>query len=257
MEPKGSLPHWQVPATCTYPEPARSSPYPHIPLLEEPSEYYPPICAWVSSVVSFPQVSPPKPCIRLSPPQYAPYAPPISFFLILSPAQYWVNSVLYSTRKSRTCLGPLNVLKILKTWNPGVPDQTCTEYVWWLWGLNINKVFVFCKIQFYTRCFWESTSFGMWHFATGVLFSQYFIWMFSLHCQGSMIFNPWTLEDEGSVYLQNIGRHQPTRSVTFQKTWILTRFRIVWLDWSGCGLGALSCVSVLLNCYVDWLVVCL
>ena len=27
MEPKGSLPHSQVPATCPYPEPARSSPY--------------------------------------------------------------------------------------------------------------------------------------------------------------------------------------------------------------------------------------
>ena len=28
MEPKGSLPHSQVPATCPYPEPARSCPYP-------------------------------------------------------------------------------------------------------------------------------------------------------------------------------------------------------------------------------------
>jgi hypothetical protein len=35
MEPEGSLPHSQVPATCPYPEPARSSPYPHIPLPEE------------------------------------------------------------------------------------------------------------------------------------------------------------------------------------------------------------------------------
>ena len=31
MEPEGSLPHSQVPATCPYPEPGRSSPYPHIP----------------------------------------------------------------------------------------------------------------------------------------------------------------------------------------------------------------------------------
>jgi len=36
MEPKRSLPHSQVPATCPYPEPARSSPYPHIPLPEDP-----------------------------------------------------------------------------------------------------------------------------------------------------------------------------------------------------------------------------
>ena len=37
MEPKGSLPHSQVPATCPYSEPAVSSPYPHIPLPEDPS----------------------------------------------------------------------------------------------------------------------------------------------------------------------------------------------------------------------------
>jgi len=35
MEPEGSLPHSQVPATCPYPESARSSPYTHIPLPEK------------------------------------------------------------------------------------------------------------------------------------------------------------------------------------------------------------------------------
>jgi len=30
MEPDGSLPHSQVPATCPYPEPDESSPYPNI-----------------------------------------------------------------------------------------------------------------------------------------------------------------------------------------------------------------------------------
>jgi hypothetical protein len=34
MEPDGSLPHSQVPATCTYPAPDQSSPCPPIPLLE-------------------------------------------------------------------------------------------------------------------------------------------------------------------------------------------------------------------------------
>ena len=34
MEPEGSLPQSQVPATCPYPEPARSSPYTHVPLPE-------------------------------------------------------------------------------------------------------------------------------------------------------------------------------------------------------------------------------
>ena len=36
MEPEGSLPHSQVPVTCSYPEPAQSSPYPHIPHPADP-----------------------------------------------------------------------------------------------------------------------------------------------------------------------------------------------------------------------------
>ena len=56
MEPDDSLPHSQVTAICPNPEPARSSPYPHISS-EDPSKYYPPIYAWVFKVVLFPQVS--------------------------------------------------------------------------------------------------------------------------------------------------------------------------------------------------------
>jgi len=37
IKPEGSLPLSQVPATCPYPEPAPSSPYPHISLPEDPS----------------------------------------------------------------------------------------------------------------------------------------------------------------------------------------------------------------------------
>jgi len=66
MEPEGSLPHLQVPATCPYPEPDQSSPCPLIPLPEDPSYLYPSIYVWVFQVVSFSQVSPPKPCIPLS-----------------------------------------------------------------------------------------------------------------------------------------------------------------------------------------------
>jgi len=51
IEPEGSLPQSQVPATCPYPEPARSSPYPHIPLPEDPSYHHPPIYDRVSKVV--------------------------------------------------------------------------------------------------------------------------------------------------------------------------------------------------------------
>ena len=43
-------------------------------------------------VVSFPPVSPPRPYTPPSPHPYAPHAQPISFFSILSPAQYWVST---------------------------------------------------------------------------------------------------------------------------------------------------------------------
>jgi hypothetical protein len=39
--------------------------------------------ASVSPLVSFPQVSPPKPCTRLSPTPYAPHAQPLSLLLLL------------------------------------------------------------------------------------------------------------------------------------------------------------------------------
>ena len=45
-----------------------------------------------SWMVSFPQVSPPKPCAQLSLLPYVQHVLPISFFSILSPAQYWVRS---------------------------------------------------------------------------------------------------------------------------------------------------------------------
>ena len=43
-------------------------------------------------MVSFPPVSPLRPCTPPSSHPYAPHAQPISFFSILSPAQYWVRS---------------------------------------------------------------------------------------------------------------------------------------------------------------------
>ena len=49
-------------------------------------------------MVSFLQVSPPKPCIRLSSPPYALHAPPIQFFSIWSPEQYWMRSTDHSAR---------------------------------------------------------------------------------------------------------------------------------------------------------------
>jgi hypothetical protein len=43
-------------------------------------------------MVSFTLAFPPTPCEHLSTPPYAPHAPPISFFSILPPAQYWYRS---------------------------------------------------------------------------------------------------------------------------------------------------------------------
>jgi hypothetical protein len=40
MEPEGSLPHSQAPATCPYLQPDQSSPRLPIPLLEDPFWYY-------------------------------------------------------------------------------------------------------------------------------------------------------------------------------------------------------------------------
>ena len=54
--------------------------------------YYSPIYAWISQVVSSPQVSPPKPRIRLYSLPYALHSPPISLFSILSPEQYRVST---------------------------------------------------------------------------------------------------------------------------------------------------------------------
>ena len=68
MESESSLPHSQVPVTCPYPEPDQFISGLPVPFLEDPFKYYPPIYAWVSQAISFPQVSPPKPCIRLSSP---------------------------------------------------------------------------------------------------------------------------------------------------------------------------------------------
>jgi hypothetical protein len=72
MKLKGSSLRSQEHATCPHPEPNRSSlcPPPLIQPLKDPVWYYPPIYTWVLQVVSFPQVSPLKPCMHFSFPSY-------------------------------------------------------------------------------------------------------------------------------------------------------------------------------------------
>jgi hypothetical protein len=66
MEPEGSLPHSQMPATCPYPEPSRSSHIPKLHFLAIHLNVILPANVWVSPVLSFPQCFPLKPSICLS-----------------------------------------------------------------------------------------------------------------------------------------------------------------------------------------------
>ena len=50
---------------------------------------------------SFPPVSPPRPYTPPPPHPYTPHAQPISFFSILSPAQYWVRSTDHLAPQTR------------------------------------------------------------------------------------------------------------------------------------------------------------
>src|SRR5215468_6331814 len=80
MEPESSLPYSKCPPPV--PIPSQLHPVP-----TTPSNFLKihPTYVWVSTMVSFPEVYPPTPCASLSPPPYAPHAPPISFFSINHP----------------------------------------------------------------------------------------------------------------------------------------------------------------------------
>ena len=77
-----------------------------------------------SSQVSFPPVSPSRPYTPPSPHPYVPHAQPISFFSILSPAQYWVRSRRY------TCKYLFIYLFIYNTAHELTGNSTCTHTVY-------------------------------------------------------------------------------------------------------------------------------
>ena len=87
MEPEGSLSHLQLPATSPYPEPARFTPDRRILLPEDPFNIILPSTPG-SSKCLFPSGFLTKNPVYTSPLPHARY---ISFFSILSPAQYWVR----------------------------------------------------------------------------------------------------------------------------------------------------------------------
>jgi hypothetical protein len=91
VAPPDDGPRYAPNPTCPYAELDRSSLCPQIPHPEDPYNYYSPIYAWVFQLVSFPQDSPPKPCIHLFSTPYVLHAPPISFFLTWSGVSKLVN----------------------------------------------------------------------------------------------------------------------------------------------------------------------
>jgi hypothetical protein len=78
MEPEGSSPYSIYPPLLPILSQLDPDHTPSSHFLKIYLKYYPRIYAWFSQVVSFPQVFPTKPCIRLSSTPYALHTPPIS-----------------------------------------------------------------------------------------------------------------------------------------------------------------------------------
>jgi hypothetical protein len=123
MEPEGSLPHSQVPATCLYPEPAQSSPYPHIPLvplsLLKPYQIIRPcprLCLWIfRNKDSFSQwvVSPSSKPQAGGPPLVG--CPRLLIQHIRSYPPYW-RPFLHPQPEGAPCHGDRDPLTCLRRW---------------------------------------------------------------------------------------------------------------------------------------------
>ena len=71
-----------------------------IQLLEDPYQYYSPIYTWVFQVVSFPQVSPPKPCMHLFSPHSCYMSSLFHFLNLIIPIIFGEE---YRTQSSSLC----------------------------------------------------------------------------------------------------------------------------------------------------------
>jgi hypothetical protein len=69
-------------------------------------------------LATFPQVSPPTPCAHLSPPPYAPHAPPISFISIVPPAQYRVRNTYHSVPRYVASSIPCHLVPLRPKYSP-------------------------------------------------------------------------------------------------------------------------------------------
>jgi hypothetical protein len=76
MEPEDSIPNSQELSTCSYPEPAQSSPHYPIPPLQDPASSYPPATVLVYLVGSLARAFPPITQTRSSSPPFVLHDPP-------------------------------------------------------------------------------------------------------------------------------------------------------------------------------------
>ena len=106
METEGSLPNSIQPATCPYPEPDPSSPCPPSYFSNIHFNIILPSTPGCFKVVSFPQVSPLKPCMHLYSPHTC-YMPCPSVFLTWSPKWYLVRSTEHTASRYAVFSTPL------------------------------------------------------------------------------------------------------------------------------------------------------
>ena len=114
VEPEGSLPHSQVPATCPYPEPARSSPFPPHPTswrsvlilsshlrLGLPSDLIP--SGFLTKTLYTPLPSP-----------YALHAPPISFYMQCNNTRNISSYLTVNTHTLTPSITKINILMLIE-----------------------------------------------------------------------------------------------------------------------------------------------
>ena len=132
MEREGSLPHSQVPTSCSYPEPARS--------IYTPTSHFLKIHLNIILHLrldlpcdSFPQASAPKPCIRLSSPSYALHPPARLILLdlitrtILGEEYRSLSFLLCSFLHSPVSSSVLILSFLIATWK--TKDSVITSYL--------------------------------------------------------------------------------------------------------------------------------